>query len=111
MQLGVPVLTSNTGALAEVSGDAAVLVPPLDVGAMAGQIRRLANDSDLCGELAGRGPPQAVKFGFDGYRDRLAAAYRRVGVNIDAAAIMHAAHSGGTEQTIGPKSAPLCPIA
>jgi glycosyltransferase involved in cell wall biosynthesis len=111
MQLGVPVLTSNTGALAEVSGDAAVLVPPLDVGAMAEQIRRLANDNDLCRELAGRGPPQAAKFGFDGYRLRLAAAYRKVGVDIHTSDIMHAAHSGEAELRMGPKSAALSPAA
>src|SRR5690606_38578309 len=87
MQLGVPVLTSNTGALAEVSEDAAILVPPLDVGAMAQQIRRLASDSDLCRELAARGPLQAAKFGFDAYRHRLAAAYCKIGVDIGTAGI------------------------
>jgi glycosyltransferase involved in cell wall biosynthesis len=111
MQLGVPVLTSNTGALAEVSGDAALLVPPLDVGAMAEQIRRLANDSDLCRELAGRGPPQAAKFDFEGYRHRLAAAYRKIGVDIHNAGIVHAAHSGSGELAIGPKSPSLSPVA
>src|SRR5690606_19654940 len=107
MQLGVPVLTSNTGALAEVSEDAAILVPPLDVGAMAQQIRRLASDSDLCRELAARGPLQAAKFGFDAYRHRLAAAYCKIGVDIGTAGIMHAAHSRGAELTSGPKSAAL----
>jgi glycosyltransferase involved in cell wall biosynthesis len=111
MQLGVPVLTSNTGALAEVSGDAAVLVSPLDVDAMAAQIRRLASDNDLCRELAGRGPPQAAKFSFDDYRHRLATAYRNIGVDIQLPDILHAAHSSGVELTGCPTTAPYSPIA
>ena len=37
MQLGVPVLTSAAGGLAEVAGDAALIVDPLDVTSMARQ--------------------------------------------------------------------------
>ena len=82
MQLGVPVLTSNTGPLPEVAGDAAVLVDPLDVPAMAREIRRLGRDSDLCAELARRGPLLAARFNRAGYQERLAAAYRKAGIEI-----------------------------
>jgi glycosyltransferase involved in cell wall biosynthesis len=93
MQLGVPVLTSSAGSLPEVAGDAALLVPPLDVGAMAEEIRRLANDRDLCAELSRRGPAQAAKFSPERYRQRLADTYRKVGVEIDGEEFARAARS------------------
>jgi glycosyltransferase involved in cell wall biosynthesis len=83
MQLGVPVLTSNTSSLPEVAGQAAILIDPLDVNEMAREINRLSNDTDLRGELARRGPLQAARFSWDDYSKRLAAAYRKVGVEID----------------------------
>jgi glycosyltransferase involved in cell wall biosynthesis len=82
MQLGVPVLTSNTSSLPEVAGQAAVLVDPLDVADMVRGIRQIANDADLRAELGRRGPLQAAKFDQREYRKRLGAAYRTVGVEI-----------------------------
>jgi glycosyltransferase involved in cell wall biosynthesis len=82
MQLGVPVLTSNTSSLPEVAGDAAVLVDPLDLNQMTKGIRALANDSDLRAELSFRGPKQATKFSEEIYQQRLAAAYRKVGITL-----------------------------
>ena len=82
MQLGVPVLTSKTSSLPEVAGQAAILVDPLNVAEMAQEIRRLASDGDLCAELAARGPAQAARFSREAFQERLAAAYRRVGVEI-----------------------------
>ena len=80
MLLGVPVLTSNTSSLPEIAGEAAVLVDPLDVSDLVRGIRRIAKDVDLRAELSRRGLLQAMKFGQNEYRSRLAAAYRRVGV-------------------------------
>jgi glycosyltransferase involved in cell wall biosynthesis len=82
MQLGVPVLTSNTSSLPEVAGDAAVLIDPLDIADMVRGTRQIANDADLRAELSRRGPVQAAKFDQRAYRKRLAAAYRTVGVEI-----------------------------
>ena len=84
MQLGVPVLTSNTSSLPEVAGDAAVLIDALDIADMVRGTRQIANDADLRGELSRRGPVQAAKFDQREYRKRLAAAYRTVGVEITA---------------------------
>jgi glycosyltransferase involved in cell wall biosynthesis len=86
MQLGVPVLTSNTSSLPEVAGDAAVLADPLDVADMTSAVRTLTHDKSLCEELARRGPAQARKFNGDFYRERLAAAYKKVGVTIPVGA-------------------------
>lgn len=82
MQLGVPVLTSAAGGLAEVAGDAALIVDPLDVADMARQIRTISADADLRQHLARLGPAQAARFSQDAHLRLLAAAYRRVGVTI-----------------------------
>ncbi|MEW6640318.1 MAG: glycosyltransferase family 1 protein [Pseudomonadota bacterium] len=82
MQLGVPVLTSNTSSLPEVAGQAAVLVDPLDVADMARGIRELAFDADLRHGLVACGHEQVQKFTEEVYRKRLAAAYARVGVHL-----------------------------
>ncbi len=87
MQLGIPVLASDVGALQEVAGEAAVLIDPLDVAVMASAIRCLDGDGDLLAELARRGPQQAAKFSQESYHARLAAAYRKVGINIGLAPI------------------------
>jgi glycosyltransferase involved in cell wall biosynthesis len=83
MQLGVPVLTSNTSSLPEVAGEAAVLVDPLSVSAMAREIERLTMDGDLRADLSRRGPMQAAKFSKENYRVRLAAAYKNVGLELE----------------------------
>ena len=75
MTLGAPVVTSNTGALAEIAGDAALLIDPYDVDAITQAIRKVALDIDLCGELSQRGLVQAEKFSLFRYRERVAALY------------------------------------
>ena len=82
MQLGTPVLASTGGSLPEIVGDAGLLVDPLDIAALARAVRRLAEDDDLHAELAQRGPIRAAQFSREAYSARLAAAYRRVGINL-----------------------------
>lgn len=62
MASGAPVLCSNTSALPEVAGDAALLVDPLDVDAMAVQLTRLDQDDQLYAELRQRGLAHARQF-------------------------------------------------
>ena len=73
---GVPVLTSNVSSLPEVAGDAAVLVDPADVDAIAAGLSELVADDDLRAVLsaAGRRAGVAVHLGGDGARDRRRAA-------------------------------------
>jgi glycosyltransferase involved in cell wall biosynthesis len=80
MHFNVPVLTSRTGSLCEVVGEAALLVDPLSVEDMTRGIRELNADSDLRAELAQRGPNQAAKFSEEMYIQRLGEAYAKVGV-------------------------------
>src|SRR5258706_6721658 len=47
MACGAPVLASNTSALPEVAGDAALLVDPTDTAAIAARLARLAADAGL----------------------------------------------------------------
>jgi glycosyltransferase involved in cell wall biosynthesis len=62
MARGVPVLTSNISAMPEVSGDAALLVDPTDVNAIADGLRRLSTDSELRDTLIVRGLARAKEF-------------------------------------------------
>jgi glycosyltransferase involved in cell wall biosynthesis len=52
---GVPVVTSRTSSLAEVAGNAALLVDPLDVEDIAAAISRVLEDGDLRSELVDLG--------------------------------------------------------
>jgi glycosyltransferase involved in cell wall biosynthesis len=78
MTLGTPVLTSSNGALTEVAGDAALLVDPYDVDALAHGITRITQDADLCGELSQRGLVQADKFSLSRYQARVASLYAKL---------------------------------
>ena len=62
MRCGAPVITSNTSSLPEVAGDAALLVDPRDVAAIAAAIGRLVNDERLRADLLARGFRQAETF-------------------------------------------------
>jgi glycosyltransferase involved in cell wall biosynthesis len=55
MACGVPVLTSNTSALPEVAGEAAMLVDPLDVDSIAQGMATLLREQALCATLVERG--------------------------------------------------------
>jgi len=77
MQLGTPVLTSNQGALAEIAGEAALLIDPYDVAAIAAGIRALDGDAALRHRLAVAGPQAAAHFSAQAYRVRLEAMYAR----------------------------------
>ncbi len=76
MAAGVPVMTSNFGAMREVAGGAALLVDPLDCDAMACAIRRLDCEAELCESLVQAGKRRAVAFGRDRHGEALVRLYR-----------------------------------
>ncbi len=78
MQLGTPVLTTREGSLAEIAGDAALLVDAYDVESISQGLCRLATDDALCAELSRRGLDQAEHFNMARYRDRVRAMYETV---------------------------------
>lgn len=65
MAAGAPVLTSDVSSLPEVVGDAAVLVDPHDVDAIAGGLTRILTDSSLADHLRGAGRARAASFSWD----------------------------------------------
>ena len=62
MACGAAVMTSNTSALPEIAGDAALLVDPEDEGAIAGGLLRLSRENDLVDSLRVKGPVRAAQF-------------------------------------------------
>ena len=62
---GVPVITSNTSSLPEVAGDAALLVDPHDVDAIAEAMNRLVTDEALRTELSRRGLANVQRFSWE----------------------------------------------
>lgn len=62
MHSGTPVLCSRTSSLPELAGDAALLVDPMDVDAIADGLVRLATDAALRQSLRSKGYVQALKF-------------------------------------------------
>ena len=65
MAAGVPVITSNTGALAEVAGDAALLVDPHDPEAISDAMVRVVEDSALHAVLIAKGRARASEFSWE----------------------------------------------
>ena len=62
MAAGVPVITSDRSALAEVAGDAALLVNPESVEQLAEALRRMVTDAVLREDLARKGLARAAAF-------------------------------------------------
>lgn len=60
--LGVPVMTANNSALPEIAGDAALLVDPTDVEAMAEAMLRLSQDEALRQRLIAAGYANVQRF-------------------------------------------------
>ncbi len=65
MACGVPVVCANVASLPEVAGDAALLVDPTDVAALAEAMRQALTDTDLRRDLIARGFRQAARFSWD----------------------------------------------
>jgi glycosyltransferase involved in cell wall biosynthesis len=62
MAAGVPVITSNVSSLPEVVGDAAVLIDPMDAGAIAAAMVRVLGDPVLRADLVRRGRARVTAF-------------------------------------------------
>ena len=65
MASGVPVLTSNVSSMPEVAGDAALIVDPYSVEAVAKGLDVLAFDAALRSDFVGKGRQQAARFDWD----------------------------------------------
>ncbi len=65
MACGVPVVCSGTSSLPEVAGDAALLVDPTDVQALARAMERVLADETLRATLRARGLERARRFSWE----------------------------------------------
>lgn len=72
MSCGTPVITSNTTAMPEIAGDAALLINPLSVGEISSAISSLADDNETIGaQLVQRGLERAKAFDWERVADRV----------------------------------------
>jgi glycosyltransferase involved in cell wall biosynthesis len=62
MAAKVPVLTSNSSALPEVAGGAALIIDPFSIEEIAKGLERLTTDEGLRSELIGRGAERVKQF-------------------------------------------------
>jgi glycosyltransferase involved in cell wall biosynthesis len=78
MACGTPVITSNTSSLPEVAGDAALLVDPNDIPALAQAILTLLENEQLRSELVQKGYRQAQKYTWDMSARRMLQVYQKL---------------------------------
>jgi glycosyltransferase involved in cell wall biosynthesis len=78
MACGAPVLTSNSTALAEVAGDAAVLADPQDARELGEAMIRVLEDESLRAALKVKGFARAKQFSWEQAATRTVALYREL---------------------------------
>ncbi len=78
MAAGCPVIASNVSALPEVTGEAAILVPPDDLQAWNEAVLRLLRDDRLRRSLVEKGRERVARYTWDDCARRTLAVYRRV---------------------------------
>ena len=78
MACGAPVVCSNAASLPEVVGDAALLVDPTDVDAMAGAMMRMTEDGNLREDLRRRGALRVKAYSWEQSARELLRVYQDV---------------------------------
>ncbi|MFN8534898.1 MAG: glycosyltransferase family 1 protein [Dehalococcoidia bacterium] len=78
MACGTPVVSSNAGSLAEVTGDGGIQVDPHDETALACAIDAVLGSPALAADLRQRGFVQAARFSWERCADQTLAVYQRV---------------------------------
>ena len=75
---GVPVLTSDLGAMAEVAGGAALLVDPDDVDAISSGMLKLSQDQNLRESLIAKGRARLLDFSWERSAEKLIALWKNL---------------------------------
>ena len=78
MATGLPVVTSNVSSMPEVAGDAALLIDPTDVGALADAMWRVLTDSALASDLRRKGLARSAEFSWDRAARETLAVYQSI---------------------------------
>lgn len=79
---GVPVITSNRSSMPEVGGDAALLVDPYDINAIAGAMIELSNNDALRKELIERGYSRCREFTWKKSAEKTLQVYKKLCNNL-----------------------------
>lgn len=77
MSLGTPVITSDSGALQEVSDGAAILVDPANIHQLVEAMQRIAEDDDEWTRLSAAGRQRAERYSPERFTERLLRVYER----------------------------------
>ncbi len=93
---GCPVVCSNTTSLPEVAGDAAVLVDPTDIGAMADAMLRMVGDGALRDDLIAKGHGRLGVWTWERSAEALRAAFDRVAPATAPSPSLASSRVGGT---------------
>jgi glycosyltransferase involved in cell wall biosynthesis len=75
MTVGTPVLSSLTGSIPEIAGDAALLVDPYDIRAIAGGLVALDRQEELLADLRERGLKRSQLFSAEKFQEKLRDVY------------------------------------
>ncbi len=75
---GVPVMTANNSSLPEIAGDAALLVDPTDVDALADAMLRLSEDETLRQQLIAAGHENVKRFSWEKAAQETMAVFEKV---------------------------------
>ncbi len=78
MSCGTPVVTSNCSSLPEVTDEAAILVDPMDVNAIARAISQVLDEPELAMSMRERGITQAQQFSWEQTARRTTDLYERL---------------------------------
>lgn len=82
MACGTPVVCSDVASLPEVVGDAALLVPPNDVEALAAALTRVLREPALAAELRARGLARAASFSWRRAAEETLRVYERAAARL-----------------------------
>ncbi|MFZ2153265.1 MAG: glycosyltransferase family 1 protein [Microgenomates group bacterium] len=83
MKVGTPVITSNLSSLAEIAGNAALLVNPTSTSELSAAIEKIVTSPSFRRTLANRGYQQASKFSWTTAAKQTLAVYNKVYENRD----------------------------
>jgi glycosyltransferase involved in cell wall biosynthesis len=78
MSAGAAIVTSNAGGCPEVVGDAAILVPPRDAGAISTSLKQLIDSPARIEQLAAAGAERAAMFAWPSIARKYVAFYEQV---------------------------------
>jgi glycosyltransferase involved in cell wall biosynthesis len=78
MRCGVPVITSNTSSMPEVSGDAAMIIDPYKPDEITTAMKKILNSSDLRQNMIDKGYQQSLRFSWKRMAEEVLSIYHSV---------------------------------